>query len=136
MSGSDDTMRIGEVARRAGVTAQTIRFYERRGLLPEPPRTAAGYRTYRSDSVGMIKFIRRARDHGFSLEEIEQLLRARESGLPSVDPHLIALRRVRALETSARTTEAQRRRLELLLEKCAGEADGECSLLRALEELD
>ena len=68
---------IGQVANAADVNIQTIRYYERRGLLPTPRRTHAGYRQYAHDAVARLRFIKRAQDLGFSLREIQELLRLR-----------------------------------------------------------
>ena len=68
---------IGELAQRAGVAVQTVRFYERRGLIAEPPRKASGYRQYPLEAVRRLRFIRRAKELGFSLREIEELLALR-----------------------------------------------------------
>lgn len=68
-------MRIGEIARRAGVSVQTIRFYERRLLLREPPRTASGYRVYDDADLAVLRFIRRCQEVGFSLREIGEIRR-------------------------------------------------------------
>ena len=65
---------IGTLAERSSVGVETIRFYERQGLLPTPSRTTSGYRTYPPDAVGRVQFIRRAKEVGFTLEEIGQLL--------------------------------------------------------------
>jgi Hg(II)-responsive transcriptional regulator len=67
-------MRIGEVAAQAAVTIQTLRYYERRGLLRAPSRQTSGYRRYEDDVVQRVRFIRRAQDLGFTLEEISDLL--------------------------------------------------------------
>lgn len=71
-------MRIGELAERVGVDAQTIRYYERIGLLPEPERTAAGYRSYSGEDIGRLGFIKRARSVGLSLGEIKEILALHE----------------------------------------------------------
>jgi MerR family transcriptional regulator, mercuric resistance operon regulatory protein len=73
-------MRIGELAKAAGVHVQTIRFYERRGLLPPPSRSSAGYRDYRGDIVPLVQFIKQVQAHGYSLEEIRELLALAEHG--------------------------------------------------------
>lgn len=73
-------IRIGEVARRAGVSADTIRYYERLGLLPAPHRSASGYREYSEVIVSRIAVVRNAMRFGFSLREIGGFLRVRESG--------------------------------------------------------
>lgn len=69
---------VGQVAKQAGVGVETIRFYERRGLIAEPKRRASGYRQYRLDAVRRIRFIRRAKELGFTLEKISDLLSLRE----------------------------------------------------------
>src|SRR5690554_93003 len=72
-----ETMRIGEFARRAGVNVQTVRYYERRGLLPEPDRQASGYREYTEANLERLQFIRRSQELGFTLSEIGDLLTLR-----------------------------------------------------------
>lgn len=67
-------MRIGEVAAQAGVNVQTIRFYERRGLLRQPQRLRSGYRDYPAETVQFVRFIKQFQEHGFTLSEIEHLL--------------------------------------------------------------
>lgn len=71
------TLKIGEVADRAGVNLQTIRYYEREGLLPEPPRLASGYRMFPQDAVQQVRFIKRAQELGFTLAEIKELMALR-----------------------------------------------------------
>ena len=73
-----ESLRTGEVARRAGVNVETLRFYERRGILPEPPRRESGYREYPPETVDLIRFVKRAQELGFSLEEIRELLDLRD----------------------------------------------------------
>src|SRR4051794_20492053 len=68
---------IGQLARRAGVGVETVRFYERQGLLEEPDRRASGYRQYPEEVVARLRFIRRAKDLGFTLGEIKELLALR-----------------------------------------------------------
>ncbi len=73
------TITIGQLAKQTGVGIETIRFYENKGLIPEPPRTAAGYRQYPDDSLKRVCFIRHAKELGFSLKEIKELLALRAS---------------------------------------------------------
>ena len=73
-------MRIGELARQVGVNIQTIRFYEREGLLPAPRRKPSGYRLYTDEDLHRLRFIRQAKALGFSLEEIREVLRMRAQG--------------------------------------------------------
>lgn len=72
-----ETLTIGKVARLAGVGVETIRFYERKGLIDEPPRRASGYRVYPEETVPRIRFIKRAKELGFTLREIRELLELR-----------------------------------------------------------
>jgi len=76
------TFTIGEAARRAGVSPDTVRYYERRGVVPAPPRTNAGYRRYVEASVQRILFVRNALRVGFTLKEVAAFLRARDEGQP------------------------------------------------------
>ena len=117
-------MTIGEVARRASVTPDTIRYYERVGLLPKPPRTAAGYRQYGSGVVNRLAVVRNAQRFGFSLTEIAGFLRVRDAGgkpchdvragaqrlLQAVDQQIAALTQVR--RDMRRTLRAWDRKLE------------------------
>src|SRR4029453_16136340 len=70
-------MRSGAGAEQAGVNVQTLRYYERRGLLPRTPRRDSGYREFPADAVRIVRFIKRAQDLGFTLDEVEELLRLR-----------------------------------------------------------
>ena len=78
-------MRIGEVAAAAGVNVETLRYYERRGLLGAPPRTAHGYRVYDLDTVRFVRSIKEAQGLGFSLADIEEYLRLTGAGTPASD---------------------------------------------------
>jgi DNA-binding transcriptional MerR regulator len=88
-------MRIGELADEAGVNVQTIRFYEREGLLPKPARTASGYRQYRPTDTERVRFIRVCQGLGFTLREIVQLIRL----------HGVAASPMQALAVSRRSSE-------------------------------
>ena len=76
-------MRIGEVASHTGVSVQTVRLYERRGLLKKPVRLPSGYRDYPIDALSFIRFIKRAQGHGFTLDEIRSLIHLREQSPPA-----------------------------------------------------
>lgn len=75
-------MRIGEAASRAGVSCDTLRYYERQGLLPRPPRTANGYRDYSAAIVEHVRFVRNALRFGFTIKQVSGFLRSRASGRP------------------------------------------------------
>ena len=125
---------IGAVARRAGVGIDTIRYYERERLLPEPQRRASGYRDYGSGTVERLRFIRRAKDLGFTLEEIRELLALstdRERGVKSVKQRAEA--RLREVERRIRELQRMKRGLKQLIDACPGHGELEhCPILRAL----
>ena len=125
---------IGAVARRAGVGIDTIRYYEREGLLPEPQRRASGYRDYRPDAIGRLRFIRRAKDLGFTLEEIRELLALstdRGRGVKGVKQR--AERRLAEVEQRIRELQRMKRGLKQLIDACPGSGELEhCPILRAL----
>lgn len=75
-------MRIGQAAARAGVSCDTLRYYERQGLLPSPPRTAGGYREYSDSIVERVRFVRNALRFGFTVKQVSGFLKSRESGRP------------------------------------------------------
>ena len=105
-------MRIGEAAGRAGVPAKTIRFWEDQRLLPEPARTAAGYRDYDPAIVERLAFIRHAQASGLTLEHIRQILDIRDDGQPPC-VHVAGLIARRLAEVEARLTELARARDQL-----------------------
>ena len=125
---------IGGVARRAGVGIDTIRYYEREGLLPEPQRRASGYRDYGPDVVERLRFISRAKDLGFTLEEIRELLALstdRERGVKTVKQRAEA--RLGEVEQRIRELQRMRRGLKQLIDACPGHGALEhCPILRAL----
>jgi MerR family mercuric resistance operon transcriptional regulator len=79
------TLTVGALARTAGVGVQTIRFYERQGLLQEAPRSSSGYRTFATDAVTRLRFIRRAQELGFTLREIRELIALQDDELADCD---------------------------------------------------
>src|SRR3989442_10720788 len=85
MSMDMKSLTIGRLAKQAGVNVETVRFYERRGLLPKPPRSASGYRLFPAETARRLKFIRRAQELGFSLTEIRELLLLRVSRRTRLD---------------------------------------------------
>ncbi|MGH8146108.1 MAG: heavy metal-responsive transcriptional regulator [Rhodanobacteraceae bacterium] len=125
---------IGALARRAGVGIDTIRYYEREGLLPEPQRRASGYRDYGPGVVERLRFIRRAKDLGFTLEEIRELLALsmdRERGVSGVKQR--AERRLGDVELRIRELQRMKRGLKQLIAACPGHGALEhCPILRAL----
>jgi len=125
---------IGTVAKRVGVTIDTIRYYEREGLLPAPVRRASGYRSYAEGTLVQLRFIRRAKDLGFTLEEIRELLALstdRERGVKTVKQRAEA--RLGEVEQRIRELQRMRRGLKQLIDACPGHGALEhCPILRAL----
>jgi MerR family mercuric resistance operon transcriptional regulator len=127
-------VRSGEVADLAGVNVQTLRYYERRGLVPEPPRAPSGYRAYPDSVVGTIRFVKRAQELGFTLAEVAELLQLAEGGPDECDTaRQVAQTRVRDLERKISDLQRMRDSLVDLLATChRPRVDRRCPLLRAL----
>jgi MerR family copper efflux transcriptional regulator len=120
-----DTMTIGELASAAGVHVETIRYYEREGILPEPPRTPAGYRQYGETDRWRLAFIQRGKGLGFSLKDIAELLGAGEDR--TVDEvRRIAAARLEHLEAELDALTRTREQLARLVDTCATGADVDC----------
>ncbi len=106
------TLRSGELARRCGISPDTLRFYERRGLLPKPPRSTNGYRHYPAATELRVMTIRRALDAGFTIADLQGVLRERDrGGIPCRQVRAIAAERL--AELSARIEELSRLRNRL-----------------------
>jgi MerR family copper efflux transcriptional regulator len=127
---------IGTVAKRVGVAIDTIRYYEREGLLPEPERRASGYRSYGEGTIAQLRFIRRAKNLGFTLEEIRELLALsadRQRGVKAVKQR--AQQRLAAIELRIDELQRVRDGLAQLVESCPGHGSPEqCPILRALSD--
>lgn len=131
-------MRIGDLAKAAGVHVQTIRFYERRRLIAAPSRSSAGYRDYAADTVHLVRFIKQVQSYGYALDEIRQLLALRQRG-----PQARAIVRERAKQKLGQI-EAEIVRLsgirddltELVRQIDRGAVPPECLVLRSAEPTD
>ena len=118
-------MTVGELARTAGVGIETIRYYERKGVLPAPRRAQSGYRQYGADDVWRLGFVLRGKSFGFTLREIADLLGAGEDR--SVDEvQRLTRRRLHAVERDLATLAGRRDDLRRLLATCAGGAADDC----------
>ncbi|HMN75579.1 MAG TPA: Cu(I)-responsive transcriptional regulator [Burkholderiaceae bacterium] len=123
-------MNIGEASRASGISAKMIRHYESLGLLPAVARSAAGYRQYDAATVHTLRFVRRARDLGFSLPEIETLLQLWADGSrASGDVKRIALAHVADLGQRIAQMQAMQRTLERLAHACHGDTRPDCPIL-------
>jgi Hg(II)-responsive transcriptional regulator len=127
-------MRSSQVAAQAGVNVQTLRYYERRGLLPEPRRLPSGYRAYRPDAVRRVRFVKRAQQLGFSLEEIDGLLDLAAGGPQSCETaQAIAMEKLAQLDEKISSLTAMRASLLQLVATCERPLRlRECPLLEAL----
>lgn len=128
-------MTIGEVARRAGVKVETVRYYERQGLVPAPGRSAAGYRQYAADTVRRIRFIRRAKALGFTLAEIRELLALRTApGVSCAEVRVQAEAKIAEIDARLRALQQMRSALARLARECGdGRSTSACPILEALE---
>jgi MerR family mercuric resistance operon transcriptional regulator len=129
------SLTIGRLAKEAGVNLETVRYYERRGLLPKPPRTASGYRLFPSDATRRLKFIRRAQELGFSLKEIRELLSLRVSrSSTSKDIRARAHAKIADIEAKIKSLESIKKTLRNLASICEGCVPvDECPILESLD---
>lgn len=126
------TFTIGKLAQRAGVRVDTVRFYERLGLLPPARRSSSGYRLYGEDAAQRLKFIRRAKALGFSLEDAAELLALAKGG-SRTKVRALAQERLTQIETNIRELNALREALAGLVDHCHGEGAVEaCPIVEAL----
>ncbi len=127
---------IGTLAKQAHVNLETIRFYERQGILPPPKRLSSGYRSYSDEDLRRLRFIQIAKKHGFSLKEIKELLHLR------VDPECTcndvrqrAEHKIQVIEEKIRELEQIRSALKELVASCVGSGPvGDCPILDAFEK--
>ena len=128
-------MTIGQLAKKTEVNVETIRFYERRGLMPKPLRRESGYRQYSDDDIARVRFIRRAKELGFSLKEILELLSLR------VDPDTTcgdikrrAETKIADIDQKIRTLQGMKKALAKLVALCRGRGPtSECPILEILD---
>lgn len=121
---------IGEASKASGVSAKMIRYYESIGLITAPARTAAQYRVYAADDVHTLRFVRRSRDLGFSLEETRELLALwRDKSRASADVKNLAMAHVRELEEKAAELKAMADTLRHLATHCHGDHRPDCPIL-------
>lgn len=130
-------MNIGDVARASGVSTKMIRYYETIGLIPAASRSESGYRNYGDKDVHTLRFIRRARDLGFTVEQMVDLLALwRDRSRASSEVKKIALEQVEILERKAEELKAMSRTLKHLAAHCHGDARPDCPILDDLAEAE
>lgn len=133
---SESDLTIGQVARRAGVHVETIRYYERRRLLAEPPRRRSGYRAYPAEAIQRIRFIKSAQGLGFCLEEIAEMLELRVTpDTTCADVRQLAQTRLDEVEERIRKAQTLKRTLKRLIANCREDKPlSECPILDAMAE--
>ena len=126
---------VNNLARQSGVNPQTVRYYEREGVLPRAPRTPGGYRAFPLDCVARVRFVKRAQELGFSLDEVKELLVLRDhpqTACPDVLKRAEA--KITSIAAKIRNLQAIRRQLVRLAKTCDGRPTRHaCPLLEALE---
>lgn len=123
---------IGKLANATGTKVETVRYYERAGLIAPPARTDGNYRSYRSEDLERLRFIRRTRDLGFSLDEVRALLdmaEQRDRDCATVDE--MATRHLEEIDRKIADLTALRRELAGVISSCAGGTMAECRILEA-----
>ena len=135
VSPSTPALSIGQVANAAGVNVQTLRYYERVGLVPPPKRSRAGYRLYTDETVRMVTFVKRAQELGFTLKEIKELLKFRTAGLQKREAvRSAAEAKVADIDARIEDLTAIRAALASLLKSCSCQGTKPaCPILEALE---
>lgn len=126
----------GELARQASVNGETLRYYEREGLLPAPPRTESGYRMYGPEDVQRVRFIRRAQELGFSLADIRELLTLRNDTAQTVGPvKQLAQRKMQQIDEKIQALMAMKTALSGLVNACPGDqgTTPQCPILNSLD---
>lgn len=133
-SQSPARMPVAALARAADVGVETVRFYQRQGLMPTPPRPdgGGGFRSYGPEDVRRLRFIRAAQTAGFTLTEIAELL-ALDAGHDHARVQALAGRRLEALDARIAEMKAARRSLAALIGQCSGPEAGPCPILGAFE---
>ena len=130
----DSEMNIGQAARASGVSAKMIRYYESNGLLPPADRTAAGYRVYSDADVHRLRFVRRARDLGFQMAEISELLGLwNDRSRHSADVRKLARAHIGELRGRMEQLQQMVDTLQELVDACAGDERPDCPILAGLE---
>jgi Hg(II)-responsive transcriptional regulator len=126
---------IGEFAKQANVHVETLRYYERRGLIPRPHRTVSNYRVYSSEDLRRVKFVKQAQGLGFSLNEIKKLLALRATPRAKcTDVRKYATYKIEDINARIRSLLRMRKTLEKLLDECAGNRPvTQCPILESLE---
>ncbi len=131
-----ERLTISRAAKKAGVNLETIRYYEREGVLPEAPRTDSGYRLFSEEAVERLRFVKRAQELGFSVKEIKELLALRvKPGVSCADVRAKAQAKIVDVDAKIRHLQAIRKVLADMAATCSGRGPlSRCSILQALND--
>ena len=129
-------MKIGDLARATGTKVETVRFYEAEGLIPPPARSSGNYRIYEQAHLARLSFIRRARDLGFTLDQVRTLLRlADDRDAPCAEVDAITTAHVTEIDRKLADLQALRGELVRRLDSCAGSTIADCRVIEALSPM-
>ncbi len=133
-----DILTTGRLARLTDVNKETIRYYERRGLLNTPPRSTSGYRAYPQEAIAIVRFIKRAQALGFSLKEVAELLTlSGNSGTDCGDMRDTAMRKLEDIKVKIKGLKAMEKTLKKIIKACPGKGPlSKCSIVGSLNEAD
>jgi len=131
----DGPINIGDLARHAGVSVETIRYYEREGVMPRPSRTRNGRRVYAVSDVKTLAFIRKARQLGFALDDVRALLSLRGPNNSCTEVKAIAQRHLESVRSRMRSIIQVERILADAVARCPGGPTRDCTLLELLERV-
>lgn len=124
---------IGELSKRTGVNIETIRYYEKIGAMPNPPRTATGYRVYGADLLDRLTFIRRCRQLGFGMKEIQELLGLVDAhGYTCAEVQALTLEHAEMVRRKVRDLKSLEKTLRRIASQCTGKKVPECPIIDAL----
>ena len=128
-----DVLSIGKLSQQSGVNIETIRYYEKIGVMPAPGRSAGGFRIYGPDHLKRLSFVRRGRQLGFSLDEIRNLLRLVDGhGHTCAEVHALMLSHLAEIRRKIRDLRRLQRAMAEMAARCSGESVPECPIVDAL----
>ena len=127
---------IGKVAKKSGLGIETVRFYERQGLIDNPPRTESGYRQYPEETIAQLRFIKRAKVLGFSLKEIQELLSLKyDPNATKADVKERTLKKVADVKSKIQDLTRIQNALEHLIHTCDGHGPAStCPIIKAMDD--
>lgn len=125
---------IGHVSKETGVNIETIRYYERKGLTPSPPRSSGGHRTYDETTIRRLRFVRRSRELGFTLNDIRTLLSMVDGGNECAEIHSLTLQHLETIRGRIRDLRRLDKTLSAIAAECEKQVTPDCPIIDALYE--